>query len=296
MPIFQSIPPRLKCFLLVLSLALSACSESGSSAVESSKIPLGDGKISTSGPAVGYVFACSVPSSSNPSGKAPWISADGLTWDSAAKITVQGSVQWASGFAMSLVNNLLGITGNGLPNHPTGNFPIARTDPAYAYDKNPNAIQSVAINWGLPGNPVVAASPSCTGLGAIGVLFTGARLFNALDADGRDAVAHEVQDSCGGHPQSIGSYHYHDVSKCINQTSGGNTHSPQVGVIADGFGLYGNQGEGGKALTNADLDACHGHVHAIEVNGQMREQYHYHATKEYPYTVGCFKGTPVAIH
>jgi hypothetical protein len=295
MRIFQSIPLRLKCLLLVFSLAVSACSESGSFAVELSKIPLGDGKISTSGPAVGHVFVCSVPSSGNPPGKAPWISADGSTWNSAAKIMVQGSVQWASSF-VSLLGNLLSITGNGLPSHPTGNFPIARTDPAYPYDKNPNTIQSVAINWGVPASPVMAARPSCLGLGAIGVLFTGARLFNALDADGRDAVAHEVQDSCGGHPQSIGSYHYHDVSKCINQSNGGNQHSPQVGVIADGFGLYGNQGEEGKALTNADLDDCHGHVHAVAMNGQTREQYHYHATQEYPYTVGCFKGTPVPIH
>jgi YHYH protein len=294
--IWQSFLLRQTCWLAVLSLALSACSDSTSSKVEPSKIPLGDGKISTAGPAVGSVFACSVPSSTNPPGKAPWISADGLTWDSAAKITVQGSVQWASGFATSLLGSLLNITGNGLPNHPTGNFPIARSDPAYQYDKNPNAIQSVAINWGLTSSPAVAARPSCLGLGAIGVLFTGARLFNALDADGRDAVAHEVQDSCGGHPQSIGSYHYHDVSKCINQSNGGNQHSPQVGVIADGFGLYGNQGEGGKALTNADLDECHGHVHAVAMNGQTREQYHYHATQEYPYTVGCFKGTPVSIH
>jgi hypothetical protein len=281
---------------LLVCVALMACSDTTSTKIEASKIPVGDGKVSTAGPAVGYVYACSLPSSNNAPGKAPWISADGLTWDSVAKIAVQGSVRWASGFTTSLLDGVLNISGNGLPSHTTGNFPIARTDPAYAYDKNPNAIQAIAINWGISGNPVLAGRPSCLSLGAIGVLFTGGRLFNALDADGRDAVAHEVQDSCGGHPQSIGSYHYHDVSKCVNQSSGSSQHSPQVGVIADGFGLYGNQGEGGQALTNADLDECHGHVHSITVNGQTRVQYHYHATREYPYTVGCFKGTPVAVH
>ncbi len=33
-------------------------------------------------------------------------------------------------------------------------------------------------------------------------------IFDALDAGDRDAVAHEVQDSCGGHTQRGGVYHY----------------------------------------------------------------------------------------
>jgi hypothetical protein len=67
-----------------------------------------------------------------------------------------------------------------------------------------------------------------------------------------------------------------------------------VGYARDGFGIYGNQGVNGVALTNADLDVCHGHTHAITVNGATVTQYHYHATKEYPYTLGCFRGTPVS--
>jgi len=30
----------------------------------------------------------------------------------------------------------------------------------------------------------------------------------------------------------------------------------------------------------------------IDWDGQQVEMYHYHATHEFPYTVGCFKGTP----
>ena len=264
--------------------------------IDPTQLPLGDGKLSTTTPQVGYVYACTAPNSPNPPGKSPWISADGLTWNSTAKITVQGAVQWVSELSTALTGNARQITGNGLPNHDTGTYPIARTDPARAYDGNPNSIQSVAIAWGLPANPVIAAQPSCTGLGAIGVLLTGARVFNALDADGRDAVAHEVQDRCEGHPQGADIYHYHNVSKCIATTDGGTEHSALVGYIADGFGIYGNQGEGGQALTNADLDACHGHIHSITVNGVATVQYHYHATMEYPYTIGCYKGTPVPIH
>ena len=142
----------------------------------------------------------------------------------------------------------------------------------------------------------VAAKPSCTNGGAIGVLLTGARLFNANDGGSRDAVAWEIQDSCQGHPEQTGQYHYHSVSSCITQKDTAGQHSPLVGYVADGFGIYGNLGESGKALTNADLDECHGHTHTITVNGASVVQYHYHQTKEFPYTVGCYRGTPVSIH
>ena len=206
-----------------------------------------------------------------------------------------GSVNWVSQFAANFSNGLLSLTGNGLPSHPTGNFPVSPSDPAYQYDRNPNAIVAANIAWGLPGEPIQAAAPTCVGLGAIGVMLTGARLYNALDADGRDAAAHEVQDMCGGHPQGIGTYHYHNLSSCLPQTDTPGVHSPLLGYIADGFGIYGNQGEQGKSLVNADLDVCHGHAHAIDLSGVPTVRYHYHMTKEYPYTVGCFKGRPATI-
>lgn len=262
-------------------------------AIDPTRLPVGDGKLSTTTPRVGYVYACSIPSSPNPPGKAPWISADGSTWDSTVKTSVGGAVAWNATFTLTQLAGMLNVDGNGLPGHATGIFPISPGDPAYAYDKNPNQIRSVPIAWNLPATPTVAAQPSCTSLGAIGVMLSGARLFNALDADGRDAAAHEVQDQCGGHPQAAGAYHYHHVSSCLSKPDTAGAHSALLGYIADGFGLYGNQGEGGKALSNADLDECHGHTHAISVNGVQRSQYHYHVTKEYPYTVGCYRGTPV---
>lgn len=244
---------------------------------------------------MGYLYVCTIPNSPNPPGRAPWIRADG-TWDSTAKIAVQGAVSWPSQFSVNAIGALLSIMGNGLPSHPTGVFPIARgSDPAAAFDGNPNAIAAVAIAWGLPINPQMNPVPTCTTLGAIGVLLTGARLYNASDADGRDAVAHEVQDGCDGHPQGAGQYHYHNVSRCLADTSGAGGHSSLVGYAADGFGVYGNLGQSGFPLTNADLDECHGHAHEVTVSGVAAIRYHYHATREFPYTVGCFRGTPVNI-
>lgn len=265
------------------------------SAIDPTKLPVGDGKFSKTAPAVGSVYVCYDPVSlGGANAKGPWFSADGSTWDSSAKISVQGAVNWVSSFLVSL-GTTLNITGNGLPPNPTGIFPIAQDDPAYQYDHNPNTIQVASIAWGLPANPEVAATPSCTHLGAIGVLLDGTRLFNADDGGHRDAVAWEVQDACQGHPETSGQYHHHSVTSCLSEKDVPGQHSPLVGYIADGFGIYGNQGENGKALANADLDECHGHTHAITINGVTVSQYHYHQTKEFPYTVGCYKGTPVTL-
>ena len=77
-----------------------------------------------------------------------------------------------------------------------------------------------------------------------------------------------------------------------------NQHSPLLGYIADGFGIYGNQGENGVPMVNADLDECHDHTHAITVNGVSVVQYQYHAhqTREFARAVGCFKGKPAVIN
>jgi hypothetical protein len=122
-------------------------------------------------------------------------------------------------------------------------------------------------------------------------MLSGVVIFSAFDAEGRDAVAHEVQDNCDGHPQVSGFYHYHSLSDCIADTSTGG-HSSLVGYAFDGYGIYGYYGEDGSEVTNDDLDACHGHTHVVEWDGQMVEMYHYHATHEFPYVVGCFHGTP----
>lgn len=122
-------------------------------------------------------------------------------------------------------------------------------------------------------------------------MVSGSVVFSAIDAGGRDAVAHEVQDDCGGPPQNTGVYHYHSLGECSDDDTGGR-HSSLKGYAFDGFGIYGHQGEAGEVLANDDLDACDGHTHSIAWDGQTQAMYHYHATYEYPYTVGCYRERP----
>ena len=257
--------------------------------IDLTRLPLGDGRISAK-PERGSVWACRTAGfGTRRSHGGEWIRADG-TFDFTAKPTVEGKVSWAHRLTITRENDKRRVAGNNLPNHSTGEFPIGRSTKAYRYDPNPNPIgaQDILIEW--PAVPTLAENASCVPLGLIGMLLTGAVFFNALDANGQDGVAHEIQDECQGHPQGRGIYHYHSLTNCHRDEAPG--HSALVGYVFDGFGIYGRQGESGKVVTNADLDECHGHPHEIAWDDKRVSMYHYHATWEYPYTVGCFRGKP----
>ena len=261
-------------------------------------IPLGTGKVSTS-PKVGYVDLCSYKAGSVAAEpNLPWINAANNTWNSDTKPAVQGSVSWANqaSFTDKLSGSTRTISTNDLPiNHDTGVFPISTTDPAYQYDHNPNHITAQPTTWQLPANPTAAASPSCTRDGAIGVLNDGVFLFNALDAQNRDAGATEILDQWQGHPQSNGMYHHHTVPNFMLKQDSAKSSSTLVGYALDGYGIYIERDANGNLLTNANLDACHGRTSEVMWNGKMTDMYHYDVTLEYPYTVGCFHGTPISI-
>lgn len=268
---------------------------SSSSAINRAAIPLGDGHVSTS-PKVGYVDSCQThfPTIGGAQTAGPWINTAKKTWNANTKIHVQGAVRWpAASYKVTISGNRRIVKTNGLPiNHTTGTFPIARNDPAYAYDKNPNTIKATSVTWSLPKNPTKAAKRSCTSLGAIGVLNDGELLFNALDGEGRDAVARELLGSCDDHPMMSGTLHHHDVPSCILAKATG--RSTLVGYAVDGFGIYVERDAKGQLLTNRDLDACHGRVSKVLWNGKTPSIFHYDATIEYPYTIGCFEGTKSA--
>lgn len=277
-------------FALPFSVALAALTSARARAHEPdlTRLPLGDGKISDA-PRRGWIWACRVdPNGGGADRDGPWIHDDG-TFDFTAKAVVSGAVSWPYEFHVAREGDKRVITSNDFPDHPTGRFPIDPSEPAYRYDRNPNRIMEQTLRVELPARPVPADEPSCAP-GAVGILLSGAVLFNALDAPGRDAVAHETQDACQGHPQQSGVYHYHSLSTCVPDKTDATGHSRLVGYAIDGFGIYGRHGENGKILTSADLDACHGHTHVILWNGKKVRMYHYHATWDFPYTVGCLRG------
>ncbi len=258
-------------------------------------IPLGDGYVSST-PKIGYIDSCvrTFPSVGGAQTVGPWIDTTTKTWDSLTKPAVEGAVSWPeASFSVTISTASRIITGNDLPiDHTTGTFPISSSDPAYAYDRNPNTITSQSISWNLPVDPTAGAAPTCLGLGPVGVLTDGVYLFDALDGEGRDAGAHEVLDSCQEHPQMGGVLHHHEVPSCILSRATG--PSTLVGYAADGYGIYVERTATGALLTNTDLDACHGRTSPVLWDNTVQDVYHYDATAEYPYTIGCYHGTPIS--
>ncbi len=219
----------------------------------------------------------------------PWVDSTGII-DLAKKPNIEGSVTWESQLNISPREPSLDVTGNGLPNHPTGNFPVARDSAAYQYDRNPNAVQAYRLQFNIPNVPQIAEQPGCLPMGTIGIALSGAVFFNALDAPGRDAVVHEIFDRCEGHPERNGRYHYHHDSPCFDDGDR-NRHSPLIGYALDGFAIYGPRDDGGTYIANDRLDECHGHIGpASGPKGEATNAYHYHANREFPYTLGCFRG------
>ncbi|TNE55203.1 MAG: YHYH protein [Bacteroidetes bacterium] len=241
------------------------------------------------------LWLCGLPADgAGNSDASDWTNPDG-SWDYNLKPQVGGNVYWNSQFNVSLDSNgNRVITGNALPSHPTGVFPITPGSAAYKYDGNPNIISEHEILYTFPAMPQEAAQPSCLPFGPSGISLSGSAIYHGSSTLGNDAAAHEMLDRFGGHTDGTERYHYHfpaqDLQDHIHVHTTG--HSALMGYMLDGFGIYGPYGENGELLTSKDLDECHGHKHPVLWDGVMVDLYHYHWTYDFPYNIGCFKGTP----
>ena len=121
-------------------------------------------------------------------------------------------------------------------------------------------------------------------MGIIGIARTGVAIYNPLNSDQENAVSGsgaETFDSCDGHADNRGRYHYHKIpDSCLYRGD----VDEFIGVAMDGYPIYGPKVSYQTAvLTSHDLDNCHG--------TNRSGQYRYHVTNEFPYFLGCFKGT-----
>lgn len=256
-----------------------------SNAARASGLPVGDHKISTT-PQRGYLMSCLRHWRRGPTHGGPWI--QGNEWFPAQKPKVQGDVRMSGHrFSAQRSGAWEVIASDDIPVHGVGVFPIQWSDPAHRYDPNPNSIRPQDIRLRLPSQPQLAQTPTCVPMGLIGIALDGTPIFSAVDNGGIDAVAHEVQDRCNGHPNHFGMYHYHGPSPCVR----GEKSSALIGYALDGFGIYGMRDlTTGRVLTVNDLGACHGTVSRVRWHGRIVRMFHYVLTNSYPYTIGCFRG------
>ena len=252
------------------------------------RLRLGDDYLTTSTPAKGYLYSCGSKNPNAPGSRESqltWINFSDNTWNLLSKPWLPpGNFHPIKGTMSEIITGKnRQIRVNNLPvDQMIGDWPMTQYDTLKKIDPNPGIPAPRNFSFLYPLNPPIAPTPGCIPMGAIGVTRNGVVIYSAIDGRGEDALAREIVDQFGGHPAQD-EYHYHFIPERLDNAPLDNGHSGLVGYINDGFPIYGYKHPGGKEVSNDDLDLCHGHLH-----GNLG--YHYHATIEYPYTVGCYKG------
>ncbi|WP_282042844.1 YHYH protein [Winogradskyella flava] len=195
------------------------------------------------------------------------------------------------------------IESNGLPNHTSPYW--AETEPLYIEAVIATAFTPGGIGGNrfysltVPSAPELASSSTATGLGAIGIAVSGVPIFNDQEGPGEAIEAQIVEtfDYAGAHNGPSG-YHYHVESFDVPEnTVLSHDDEKLIGIMSDGFLLYGRREADGSYPT--DLDASGGHFGTTQHGDE--EFYHYHVINEFYLgnVIALFavdlKGTPNSI-
>jgi YHYH protein len=219
------------------------------------------------------------------------------------------AAKWGDNVNISYADNSFTFASNGIPNHerpaeyvlPQVGMMMPTPTTAYV-GADPTKTQN--YNFTLPLSPTKSAKPTSTSLGAIGVMISGAVLFNPYEVDnqtiatldnfslknsqGRDVA---FLDSCNGHPTPRGQYHYHALPPCITRVVdkvGGPSHL--IGVAFDGFPIYGDRAMNGSKIEATQLDTCNGITSATPEFPKGIYHYILLDTKDSTSSIRCFSG------
>lgn len=161
---------------------------------------------------------------------------------------------------------------------------------------NVSADEDVEMTILLPLEPVEAEEPVELGTVAkVGLALDGVPIFadapSVLDTGNLPAL-----DTCGGHVDPGGWYHWHATATDIDSVydkEGIDAHcqqpqskSAQFAYAFDGYPMFGSEDPTGEVPT--DLDSCNGHFGPTKRHPEG--EYHYHATEEFPNLPKCLKG------
>lgn len=220
---------------------------------------------------------------------------------------------WADNVTITLNENAetFRFQSNGIPSHgfaekylipnDVGSMPFAdNAADEFTVVKSSEYFQETEVDTTITTRPIYVEDVTDTTLGRIGVAISGAQIFNDYEDPARtiaamdDNIIHDhvpFVDECNGHTLVNGTnYHYHGIPLCITaDLDKAGQHSTMIGVLEDGFPVYGNQGTGGVTVTDADLDACSGH---FDTTPEFPDGvYHYHLTADdAPYMIDCYHG------
>ncbi|GAB5490954.1 MAG: hypothetical protein Phog2KO_11690 [Phototrophicaceae bacterium] len=157
--------------------------------------------------------------------------------------------------------------------------------------------ETITMTALIPATPVLADTPTDLGVVAqVGIGIDGVPIF----ADAPSAVETgnlPALDTCGGHVDPGGWYHWHATASDIDtvfeeEEVDAHCHLDQsasslFGYAFDGYAIYGSAEPDGHVAE--DLDECNGHFGPTPENPDG-EEYHYHARLDFPNLPTCLVG------
>ena len=153
---------------------------------------------------------------------------------------------------------------------------------------NPNCAKVQSYTFKIPKNPKRLDSPRkiTKSMQEIGVALNGVVIAGPFDSQNKIAPYNRIVDQCASHADPEGMYHYHFAPLCIKDAAGeeiGLKNDRQIGWSFDGYKIL---GLADRREHKPEIDICNGHEHDGE--------YHYHATRDFPFFMGCYAAKPYA--
>lgn len=157
----------------------------------------------------------------------------------------------------------------------------------------------------IPTTPKYSSKVTSTSLGSIGVMISGAVLYNPFEGDGKTVamaknftitnsagITASFIDKCAGHPTpDIGAYHYHGLPNCVTaKVDKVSKPSHIIGFALDGFPIYGDRDIKGKQVTAKNLDQCNGVISATPEFPKGIYHYVLLGTADARSSIACFHG------
>lgn len=218
---------------------------------------------------------------------------------------------WGTGITITYSGTTVRLRSNGIPNHarpaqyavPTAGGGAVPTAATAAAANDPTKAQS--YDFTIPTRPTKTAKTTAAPLGSIGLMISGAVLFNPYEGDGKTAALASnftvkgdggadvpFVDACSGHPTPMaGQYHYHGLPACVTaevDTSTGPSHI--IGIAFDGFPIYGARDIKGRKISVSKLDACNGTISATPEFPKGIYHYVLPGTTDSTSSIRCFHG------
>jgi hypothetical protein len=157
----------------------------------------------------------------------------------------------------------------------------------------------------IPTTPQYTSAVTATSLGSIGVMISGAVIYNPFEGDNKtvamannftitnsEGITASFVDKCAGHPiPDSGAYHYHGLSICVTaKVDKIAKPSHVIGFALDGFPIYGDRDIKGKQITAKNLDQCNGIISATPEFPKGIYHYVLLGTADVRSSIACFHG------